>query len=67
MIKNQRGEYTDCFMHIKKSYANECNLLVDWYNAPDINNRCKNCPFYKTREQVIKERIKYAKMSMRRK
>ncbi len=64
---NNYGEYTDCFAHVKKSYGgNECNALDGWYNDPTVENRCKNCPFYKTREQVVKERKLCAKISKAR-
>lgn len=64
MTINDFGEYTDCFAHIKKSYGgNYCNALNGWYNDPTVENRCKNCPFYKTREQVVKERKLCAKIN----
>ena len=57
MIVNERGEYTDCFVHIKGKFGvNSCDALTDWYNGKDMNNRCKGCPFFKTHEQISEEK-----------
>lgn len=57
MRTNEFGEYIDCFMYIDDPRKGRyCNALSDWYNAPTIVNRCKNCPFYKTEDRMMEER-----------
>ena len=63
MIKNKFVEYIDCHMHIDDPRKGRyCNGLSDWYNAPATVNRCKGCPFFKTEEQIMNERMKAAKV-----
>lgn len=65
MIKNEYGEYIDCFAHQEKFTRNECIALDKWYNG-DTTNRCAGCPFYKSKKQMEYERIKYPVVHERR-
>lgn len=62
MIKNEYGEYIDCFAHLEKFTRTECTALTDWYNGEATTRRCDKCPFYKSKRQLEYERLKYPVM-----
>lgn len=54
MRKDECGRYTDCHFLQQRRRRMQCLALKDFYNADDLKNLCKDCPFFKTDEEFEK-------------
>ena len=45
------GRRTDCHFYLNNGHKTVCTALRDFYNAEDLTDMCKDCPFFKTDDE----------------
>lgn len=47
----------ECAFFVNRKGTYLCKALKEWYNS-ETHDRCKDCPFFKTPEQLLVDSVK---------